>query len=550
MKKKISNRIILLTLIIAGIGTSNLLQGQETAKVTNVEVLKLFPQNMSVFVSYAGYLKPFDRVVVKTEIDGTIEKINFEEGKKVEEEQVLVHVSTKRLELQQQIANSNFNQAETEYNTQKMYFDSADSQVVQLSADTEIPESEMITQADLESKKVSEQISIKQLELQVKVNESNYSQALSEYKKQKSLFDKKISNSTTMEKYKNQMEVSKWVLERSKLDFERARINEEVGLDIKLKHFQRENRLRKERSRIQANIAEHISTKRLGMQVRIAETEYEHSLSDFQTQKSLFNNNLINADALERFHNTLKLSKIKLQLAKSAYVQSKIQDNSRLKTYHHAMQNAKLGLALANLDLEKSKVKAPFAGVVNKKFAQLGEFVQKGQSLLEIMDLSRVLAQVNIPEKEVRFAKPGKKVVIKIDAFPNSTFRGKIRTLGLEADLKSRSFPVEIEIDNPKGELYSGLMTRVEMLSESRGNQVIVPRHVVLDREKGTIVFVEKQGKVQLRYVRVGQMIRDKVQITSGLKFGERLVIVGQNLLADNEAVNVVKTTIQQFEGK
>ena len=527
---------------------ASLVFAQEQSKATNVKVLELAPRKMSVFKFYVGYLKPFERATIKTEIEGTVEKINFEEGKKVRKGQTLVHVATKRLELRQKIADSNYKKTASDYNTQKLYFVKNSSAVGHLSEDTEVPTTESVDEAILAKKDISSQFSIRQLELQVKVNESNYRQTLAEYYKQKRLFEKNISNTTEMEKHENLLEVGRLTLELSKLALQKARTIDQVALEVRLNQFGRAKKLREKRERERSDADEHISTKQLKMQARLAETDYEHALADYQTQRKLFEKDMINANTLERFLNLLEVKKIGQQVAKLQYEQSKIQDTTRLETYRNAMQNAKLSLMLANLDLEKSIVAAPFGGIVRKKYAQIGEFVQKGQNLLEIMDLSKVLAQVNIPEREVRFATLGKRVSVKIDALPNAMFSGRIKTLGLETDLKSRSFPAEIVIDNARGRLYAGMMARVEMLAESKDRQVIVPRHAVLDREKGTVVFVEKGGKVYLRYIRVGNMIRDEVQIESGLKFGEKLVVVGQNLLANGEAVNVVDTIKQSTE--
>ncbi len=522
---------------------------QERKNATNVEVMELSSRKMSVYRTYVGFLKPYERVVLKSEIEGTVERINFEEGEAVAKGGVLVHVSTKRLDLLEKISSSNFNQAASEYETQKLYFAKADSVIDPLPDKTQLRNTEPTENLNLLTKDVSRQFSIKQLQLQVKMNESNYKQTLSDYRKQKRLFEKNISNAAEMERHENLLEVGKLTLELSKLELRKATIREQVALEVKQQRFQREKALKERDSRIHADGNEHISTRQLAMRLRLAETEYEQSLSDYRTKKRSFARDLIDANILENSYNTLEISKVNLQLAKLQYRQSKIEDNTRLETFRNGMRNAELNLMLAQLDLEKSIIKAPFGGIVRKRFAQLGEFVQKGQNLLEIMDLSKVLAQVSIPEKEVRFAAPGKRVFVKIDALPNSRFSGRIKTLGLEADLKSRSFPAEVVIDNAKGKLYSGLMARVEMLAEYKDNQIIVPRHAVLDREKGTIVFVEKGGSVRLRYVKAGRMVRDDVQILTGLKFGERLVVTGQNLVADGEAVNVVKT-IKQSKGK
>ena len=89
------------------------------------------------------------------------------------------------------------------------------------------------------------------------------------------------------------------------------------------------------------------------------------------------------------------------------------------------------------------------------------------------------------------------------------------------------------------------MMSRVEIVTRVKKNQIIVPRFAVLDRERGAVVFIENNNEVLLKTVTLGKMIKDEVQILSGLKSGDKLVVVGQNLLANKEKVNVVKLNKQ-----
>ena len=161
------------------------------------------------------------------------------------------------------------------------------------------------------------------------------------------------------------------------------------------------------------------------------------------------------------------------------------------------------------------------------------------------MDISKVIAKVNIPETEVRYIRTGGRAQVTLDAFPGKKYTGTIKTLGLEADLKSRSFPVEVIINNKNKKFYPGMMSRVEIVTRVKKNQIIVPRFAVLDRERGAVVFIENNNEVLLKTVTLGKMIKDEVQILSGLKSGDKLVVVGQNLLANKEKVNVVKLNKQ-----
>ena len=171
---------------------------------------------------------------------------------------------------------------------------------------------------------------------------------------------------------------------------------------------------------------------------------------------------------------------------------------------------------------------------------QMGGFIQNGSDLFELMDISKVHVRINIPEKEMRFASVGKAVSIRLDAMPGEEFRGKIKTLGLEADIKCRCFPADVVIDNEEQRLLPGMMAKVKMLAFEEANQIIVPRHSVIEKLNGSVVFIVRDGKAVQIPVVPGAMIEENVQIVSGLSFGDQLIVVGQDLLANNEPVTVV----------
>ena len=617
---------------------------QEKKNVINIETLELIPRTMKISKSYLGHLEPNDRVILKTEIDGTIEKIDFEQGKSVKKGQVLFHISTQELNLNVIAARSRYNQALSEYNTQKLLFFT--NQPNHLSASLFIPEKDNISESELKSVAVENQTAIKQLELQVEIAQSgynltlldyqiqkklflkqqyskasmmktsdlegknnkillqdsdalnqkkfihiqtrqqealarisatNYKQALSDYKKQKTMFEKNISNVSILEKYSNQLEVTlqKLQLDRlnleksiiqdktrletyenslkvarakldlAKLDLARAKLSDNASIKARTDQIKQLRLYQQQRDQNKTSNNIYIGTKSLELQLNIAENNYAHALADYRTQKTLFKGNMSNAATLEGYYNTLKMNQFKYQLAHLNYEQSKIRDLSRLDNVRDSMEIAKAQYEIAQLKKEKSRIKAPFNAIAKDKIGHVGEFIQKGGHLVELMDISKVKASVNIPETEVQYIRTGEIALVKLDAFPGKKYTGVIETLGLEADLKSRSFPVEVIIPNPNKKLYPGMMTRVELITRIKKNQIIVPRYAVLDRERGSVVFIENEGEVLLKTVRIGQMVKDEVQILSGLKPGDKLVVVGQNLLANKEKVKVVKLNKQ-----
>ncbi len=407
-------QITAIFLVIASLFFMNTAIAADGLNPTNVKITKISPKKLNIHKTYVGYLKPQDRVVVRSETSGTVERINVDEGIKVKSGQVLVHVSTNELELKKTIARTNYNQAVSDYRVEKnLYLKDSDKSV-------------------------------------------------------------------------------------------------------------------------------HVSLKQLRLQADLAKADYENALNEYEVQKRLFNKDMTSATSFDNYRTAMEIKRITWQQAVLEWEQAKIKDKTRLENYQNAIDINRANLKLAALELEKSKVKAPFNGIVKEKIVQMGGFIQNGSDLFELMDISKVHVRINIPEKEMRFASVGKAVSIRLDAMPGEEFRGKIKTLGLEADIKCRCFPADVVIDNEEQRLLPGMMAKVKMLAFEEANQIIVPRHSVIEKLSGSVVFIVRDGKAVQIPVVPGAMIEENVQIVSGLSFGDQLIVVGQDLLANNEPVTVV----------
>ena len=212
--------------------------------------------------------------------------------------------------------------------------------------------------------------------------------------------------------------------------------------------------------------------------------------------------------------------------------------SQKLNSLKNLMEINGYQLELASLDLDQSQVRSPFKGIVSKKKIEKGGFINKGQELLEIMDISKVLAQINIPENKIRFIKIGSMVKVTFDAVPGKTYTGIVKTLGLEAEQKNRTFPAEVQINNPNQVLLPGMMARAKIELNSSDKQIMIPRHVVLNRDDSKVVFVAESDTAKIRHLTLGKTVKGEVQVLSGLKFGDNLIISGQQYLTENEKVN------------
>jgi len=150
-----------------------------------------------------------------------------------------------------------------------------------------------------------------------------------------------------------------------------------------------------------------------------------------------------------------------------------------------------------------------------------------------------VRALFHVPEREIRHLSPGMRVAVSFDALPGASHRGVVKTVGLEADRKSRTFPVEVELDNPQRRLLPGMLARVQVRLATHRRQVLVPRYAVLEREAGRAVFVARNGQAEERFIETGADAGEEIQVLNGLSFGDQLVVVGQRMLTDNEPIEI-----------
>lgn len=193
-------------------------------------------------------------------------------------------------------------------------------------------------------------------------------------------------------------------------------------------------------------------------------------------------------------------------------------------------------------DLEKAgepnirlSVYTPLSGVVIDKMVQQGQYVNVGDILFNIADLSTVWVELEIYESDFPLIKIGQKVDIVSQSYPDRTFTGRVAYVYPFLDPKSRTVKVRVVLHNPgmrlKPDMFVNAAVKVPM-----GNFVAVPVNAVLDTGKRKVVWVESgNGRYEQRDVKVGVRSGEIWQILSGLSVGEKVAASGGYLI-DSEA--------------
>jgi membrane fusion protein (multidrug efflux system) len=183
-----------------------------------------------------------------------------------------------------------------------------------------------------------------------------------------------------------------------------------------------------------------------------------------------------------------------------------------------ALRVAQANRDLAATRLSYARITAPFAGVITRRFLDPGALVQAGSTtLFTLMDLSQVKLIVPVLEKDLSRVQAGQTAVVKVDAFPEREFNGKITRFSEAVDPETRTMAAEVDVPNPERLLKPGMFAAVRLIVEQRDQALTLPRPAVLRDDRGRYVYVVRQDTARQVRVETGAEQESRVEILSGL---------------------------------
>jgi HlyD family secretion protein len=196
----------------------------------------------------------------------------------------------------------------------------------------------------------------------------------------------------------------------------------------------------------------------------------------------------------------------------------------------------------AKYQLENCRIPAPFSGIVGDVQVHPGDYISAGQTLLRLVDLSRLKLQLEVLESEMGNIRRGETIEARFAAFPDTVFRGQIIGINPTVNPETRTGTVIAEIPNPGALLKSGMFATVRIAVNRYPNRLLVPRAAVVERDRRQLVFIVRDGKAFWCYVETGLENDDYVEVVSSafdLKPGEPVIVDGHFALAHNAPVEV-----------
>ncbi len=242
---------------------------------------------------------------------------------------------------------------------------------------------------------------------------------------------------------------------------------------------------------------------------------------------------------LEETQADLELRNAGFRKSKILHEQKSITDMEMLQA-KTARDGAQARTDQAQVRFERASVKAPVKGYITEKYIEKGELTAPGTPVARIEDITEVKIVTEIAERDIPFFREGNPAGIKTDAYGDRLFSGEICYISPSADNTSRTFAVEIRVENRDGSLRPGMICDVSLLKCRYENVVVIPIDSIMDSEKGKFVFLlDNEGKALQRFLVPSAFTGDSAVISEGLSAGEKLLIEGHRELAPGEKLRV-----------
>lgn len=195
--------------------------------------------------------------------------------------------------------------------------------------------------------------------------------------------------------------------------------------------------------------------------------------------------------------------------------------------------------------LARTTVRAPFSGVLETHFVELGERLGVGDPVARLVELNPVKVTAGVPERYAADVRVGTRATVTFDVLPGRSFEGELTYVGSTIDRESRTFSVEFRVPNPDGAIKPEMVATVTLVRRTLEDAVVVPQEALVRAEAGFVAFVVEQGEgerpaARVRELTLGPTQRNEAVVAEGLSPGDRLIVVGQKQVADGDRVRIV----------
>jgi RND family efflux transporter MFP subunit len=209
-----------------------------------------------------------------------------------------------------------------------------------------------------------------------------------------------------------------------------------------------------------------------------------------------------------------------------------------------AAEQSAASLAGLEARLARTLIRAPFAGVVDDRYVDVGSMVSPGDAVARLVDLNPIKVVAGVPERYAPDIRVGDEAVLDFEVIEGDAHTARIRYVSSTVDPQNRTFVIEVSMPNPGGAIKPQMVANMAVTRRAVTDALVVPQDALVRTEDGYVAYVavERDGNpmAEARTVVLGPRQRNLVVIESGLEAGERLIVVGQRAVENGDHIRIV----------
>jgi membrane fusion protein, multidrug efflux system len=249
---------------------------------------------------------------------------------------------------------------------------------------------------------------------------------------------------------------------------------------------------------------------------------------------------------------------IEAQLQKQKYNQKLNQDNEfrqhkllekdaiSQEEYDNALNRLNTTVAdikILEAQLEKTRIKAPFDGVIGLRYVSLGAYISPSTIVATLYNISPAKIEFAVPARYSAQVKPGEKIFCRVEN-DLTVYEGVVYAVEPRIDPETRTLKIRAQADNKSGSLLPGQFVKVELILKSQANALLVPTEAVIPDQGGKKVYISSAGKAKEVKIETGIRTENSLEVLSGLKAGDTLITTGILQLRQGLDVEIQKIKV------
>lgn len=201
-------------------------------------------------------------------------------------------------------------------------------------------------------------------------------------------------------------------------------------------------------------------------------------------------------------------------------------------------RSAEAAVNVIELQLQRTTVRAPFAGVIGQRFVSIGDYVTSASRLLSLQTVDPQRAVLEIPERHAGLLRPGQTVEFSVAAYPGQTFNAQVEFVDPVVQPSTRTIVVKARAPNRDRRLSAGMFIEARLATSTRASAVVIPEDAVQPLRTANVVWAVVNGQASRRVVELGARSQGTVEVISGVNPGEIVVVGGLERMGEGMSVD------------